>query len=93
MEYHSTRRFAWEREKTVGGDPQKLGIDHPYTWVLIMYNAVYWIPMVLPWTSLMSYRDGVIGLVILIGVRATANLYRNNFMTFEQAEVFPLRIP
>jgi len=49
--------------------------------------------MVLPWTSLMSYREGVIGLVILIGVRATANLYRNNLMTFEQAEVFPLRIP
>ena len=93
MEYHSTRRFVWERSKTVGGDPQKLGIGHPFTWILILYNAAYWIPMVLPWTSLMTYREGTIGLVILIGVRATANLYRNNFMTLEQAEVFPLRIP
>ena len=93
MEYHSTRRFVWERSKTVGGNAQKLGIGHPFTWILILYNAAYWIPMVLPWTSLMSYREGTIGLVILIGVRATANLYRNNFMTLEQAEVFPLRIP
>lgn len=93
MEYHSTRRFARERDNTVGGSPPKLGIRHPYTWILFVYNAAYWIPMVLPWTSLMSYRDGVVGLVILISVRATANLYRNNRLTFEQAEIFPLRIP
>jgi hypothetical protein len=77
----------------MGGSPRTFGIGHPYTWILILYNAVYWIPMVLPWTSLMSYRQGVVGLVILIGFRATANVYRNNRMTFEQAEVFPLRIP
>lgn len=92
MEYHSTRRFAWERKKT-GGSPRTLGKGHPYTWILIVYNAVYWIPMLLPWTSLMSYRQGVIGLVILIGVRAAANVYRNNFMTLDRAEIFPLRIP
>ncbi len=93
MEYHSTRRFAWEREKTIGGSPPKFGIDHPYTWILFVYNAVYWIPMILPWTSLMTYRTGVIGLIILIGFRAGANLYRNNLMALEKAEVFPLRIP
>lgn len=49
--------------------------------------------MILPFTRFMSYETGFVGLVILIGVRASANLIRNNFLTLEQAEVFPLRIP
>lgn len=93
MEYHSTRRFARERERTVGGSPRSLGIGHPFTWILFIYNAVYWIPLILPWTTLMTYRQGVVGLTILIGVRALANLYRNNFLPLERAEIFPLRIP
>lgn len=93
MEIHSTQRFAREREKTVGGEPQKLGLGHPNTWILILWNAVYWVPMVLPWTSVMTYREGIVGISIIIGTRTAANLYRNNTMTFEQAEVFPLRIP
>lgn len=93
MEYHSSRRFAWDREKTVGGEPKRLGIDHPSTWILIIYNVVYWIPMLLPWTSLMTYRAGVVGVSVIIAIRTAANLYRNNVLTFERAEVFPLRIP
>ncbi len=37
-------------------------------------------------------RAGFIAFLVVIIVRGTANLYRNNFLTLEQAEVFPFRL-
>jgi len=93
VEYHSTRRFAWERKHSEDPTPRKLGAGHPYTWILVVYNLVYWVPIALPFTDAMTYRAGVIGIAVLIAVRATANLVRNNLLSLDQAEVFPLRIP
>ncbi|TNF31657.1 MAG: hypothetical protein EP329_12010 [Deltaproteobacteria bacterium] len=93
MEFHSTRRFAWERKHSEDPRPRKVGGGHPYTWILVVYNLVYWVPIVLPVTPAMSYRDGVVGLTVLIAVRAALNLVRNNLLSLDQAEVFPFRIP
>ncbi len=57
------------------------------------YNVIYWIPIVLPFTPIMGYRTGFIAVFVVIIIRAVANLYRNNVLTLEQAEIFPLRIP
>jgi len=59
----------------------------------VAYNVVYWIPIVLPFTPIMSYRTGFIAVFVVIIFRAVANLYRINALTLEQAERFPLRIP
>jgi hypothetical protein len=42
---------------------------------------------------LIDYRAGFVSFFVLIIVRAVANVYRNNFLTLEQAERFPLRVP
>ena len=57
------------------------------------YNVIYWIPIVLPFTPIMDHRTGFIAVFVVIIIRAVANLYRNNVLTLEQAEIFPFRIP
>lgn len=93
MEYHSAQRFAWDRARADDPTPRKVGPGHPYTWILVAYNVVYWVPIVLPFTGHLSYHEGAIGLALVVAVRTGANLVRNNLLTLEQAEIFPLRIP
>ena len=61
--------------------------------VYIAYNVIWWVPIVLPFTGIIGYRTGFIAFFIVTVIRAVANLYRNNFLTLEQAETFPLRAP
>jgi hypothetical protein len=61
--------------------------------IFITYNAVYWIPIILPFTRVMDYRTGFIVFFGIIVIRAIFNAYRNNFLTLEQGERFPLRTP
>jgi len=49
--------------------------------------------MILPFTKIIDYRTGFIAFFVVIIIRAVANLYRNNILKWEQAEIFPLRIP
>ena len=48
--------------------------------------------MVLPFTPVMEYRTGFIAFFGIVIIRAIVNAYRNNFLTLEQGERFPLRI-
>ena len=57
------------------------------------YNVIYWIPIILPFTGIIEYRTGFIAFFVVIIIRAVANLYRNNVLTLEQAEIYPFRIP
>ena len=41
----------------------------------------------------MAYRTGFIAVFVVIIIRGAANLYRNNVLTMEKAEIFPFRIP
>ena len=61
--------------------------------IFIAYNVVWWIPVVLPLTKTISYNAGFIVFTGITVVRLSANLYRNNVLTLEQAVRFPFRIP
>ena len=93
VEWHSARQFAWQRKNSADPVPVKLRFTHPLNLIFVAYNVVYWIPMILPFTKIIDYRTGFIAVFVVIIIRAIANLYRNNFLTLEQAEIFPLRIP
>lgn len=92
VEGHSDRQFAWQRKNSANPVPVKLRFTHPLKMLMIAYNVVYWIPIILPFTKIIDYRMGFITFFIVIVIRAAANLYRNNFLTLEQAEIFPFRI-
>ena len=55
--------------------------------------VIYWIPIILPFTTIMDYLTGFIAFFVVVIIRAVANLYRNNVLTLEQAEIYPFRIP
>ena len=60
---------------------------------MFVYNAVWWVPIILAFTKVIDYQAGFVSFFIITFIRAAANLYRNNALTREQAEVFPLRAP
>jgi hypothetical protein len=84
-------RFAWLNEKTGNDVPVKQSATSHL--IYIAYNVIWWIPIVLPFIKIIDYRTGFIVFFIVTLIRAVANLYRNNFLTPEQAEIFPLRAP
>jgi hypothetical protein len=61
--------------------------------VFVAYNVVYWVPIALALTKVIDYRTGFIAFFAVVVFRAVANVYRNNVLTLEQAEVYPFRIP
>ena len=93
VELHAARRFVWERKKTADTNPVKLKVLHPLNLIFVLYNIVYWLPILLSFTGLIEYQTGSVAFFAVILFRAVANLYRNNFLTLELAEVFPFRIP
>ena len=92
VEWHSARRFAWQRKNSADPIPVKLKFTHPLNLIFVAYNVIYWIPIILPFTRIIDYRTGFIALFVVVIIRAVANLYRNNVLTLEQAEIYPLRI-
>ena len=60
---------------------------------MVLYNLVWWSPLVLPFTCTISYQHGFILFMAITYVRLMANLVRNNVLSLEQAIKFPLRIP
>ena len=91
VEQHANMRFAWIKKNSPDWVKVKRG---PVNRILfVVYNVVYWIPFVLPFTGAIEYRTGFIALFSVILLRAFSNLYRNNFLKPEQAESFPLQSP
>ena len=93
VEYHSAKRFAWERENATDSNPIKLNASSPINLIFVAYNIVYWVPIVLAFTHVIGYRTGFIAFFGIVVFRALANVIRNNYLTLEQAEVYPFRIP
>ena len=93
VELHSALRFAWLRENSDDPNPVKLKNTHPLNILFIAYNVIYWAPMILPFTKIIDYHAGFVWMLAVVSFRAIANLYRNNILTLEQAEVYPFRIP
>ena len=84
-------RVAWQRKKT--GSDESVSQSSANRLVYIAYNVIWWIPIVLPFIGVIDYRTGFNVLFVVTLVRAISNLYRNNFLTPEQAAYFPLRSP
>ena len=84
-------RVAWERENSANYVPVKQSIASRL--IYIAYNVVYLILIVLPFIGTIDYRTGFVVFFVIIIIRAGANLYRNNVLTLQQAEAFPLRSP
>ena len=61
--------------------------------IYIGYNVVWWAPIALVVLGIWSYRTGAVGFVVVTILRAVANLYRNNVLSIEAAQRFPLRSP
>jgi len=84
-------RFAWLREKS--GDPAPAQPGAINRLILIAYNVIWWVPIVLGFAKVIDYRTGFVAFLIITIFRAMANGVRNNLLTPEQAETFPLRSP
>ena len=82
-------RFAWLRENS--GEEVSAEQSSLNRAIYIAYNIIWWVPIVLPFTGMIDYRTGFIAFFIITMFRAAANLFRNNVLTLEQAESFPLR--
>ena len=84
-------RFAWLREKS--GDPAPPQPGAANRLILILYNLIWWVPIVLGFIKVIDYRTGFVAFSIITIFRAIANMVRINVLTLEQAETFPLRSP
>lgn len=61
--------------------------------LFVAYNVVWWVPVVLAFVGVLSWRGGFLGFLIVTIFRSVANLYRNNVLPVEAAQHFPLRSP
>jgi hypothetical protein len=91
VEQHAAMRFAWLREKSCDPAPVQPGGTNRL--IVIVYNLVWWVPIVLGFTKVIDYRTGFITFAAITIFRAMVNVVRNNVLTPEQAETFPLRSP
>ena len=91
MEQHLNMRFAWQREHSANHVQLEESIASRL--IFNAYNIIWWAPIVLPFTVAIEYRTAFVAFFVITIIRAAANLYRNNVLTLEQAEVFPLRAP
>ena len=84
-------RFAWLRETSEDSAPAQPSAINRL--ILIAYNVIWWVPIVLGFIKVIDYRTGFVAFLIITLLRAIANAVRNNVLTPEQAETFPLRSP
>jgi hypothetical protein len=91
VEQHLNMRFAWEREQQ--GDTTAVEQGTLSRLIYVAYNILWWLPLVFTILGTIDYGTGFVAFLVITIIRAAANLYRNNFLTREQAERFPFRAP
>jgi hypothetical protein len=84
-------QFAWQMKKLDSYISTKRSFLNRL--IVIVYNVVWWVPMVLPFSKIIDYQMGFILFFLVTFIRATANLYRVNILKLELVENFPLRGP
>ena len=89
VELHAAVRFAWLWKNSTGNVSFKQSLINRL--IFIAYDVVWWIPIVLPFTKTINYIAGFMTFTIITVARLSANLYRNNVLTLEQAVSFPFR--
>jgi hypothetical protein len=83
-------RFAWLKKNSTDYVTIKRRFTHPLNLVMIAYNIVWWLPIILVLTGTIDYDMGLIAFFIVTAIRLVANWIRNNLLSLEQAEKFPL---
>ena len=83
-------RFAWLRTREGRDTPSQTSGERL---TLIAYNAIWWIPVVLPILGVISARTGFMAFLAITVVRALVNAYRINIMPVAAGERLPLRQP
>ena len=53
-------RFAWLREKSGRETTVKRGCSDPLNLITVVYNLIWWIPVVLPLVKLIDYRANIL---------------------------------
>jgi hypothetical protein len=91
VEQHAAMRFAWLRENSGNDVPVIQSLTNRL--IVIAYNVIWWVPIVLGFAKVIDYRTAFVAFLVITIFRAIANLIRNNVLTLEQAETFPLRAP
>jgi hypothetical protein len=84
-------RFAWLRENEYSG--RVFASSGSGKALLVFYNVIWWAPLVLPFTGVISYYEGFVAFFAMTVLRAIVNAYRVNVLSPERAIVFPLRQP
>ena len=84
-------RFAWLQDNSADHIPAQPSAINRL--IFIAYNVIWWVPIVLGFAKVIDYRTGFVAFLVITIFRAVANVVRNNVLTLEQAETFPLRAP
>ena len=91
VEQHSVMRFAWLRENS--GKDKSIKSSLLNKLIMITYNVIWWLPIVLAFTKVIDYKTGFYYFFLITVFRALSNLFRNNILKGEKAEIFPFRAP
>lgn len=84
-------RFAWQIKNRQLARPPKRAFTHPLNLTMIVYNIIWWVPLVLALTHTISYPAAFIAFLAITAGRLVINLVRNNVLRPEAAVAFPLR--
>ncbi|MFC1947453.1 hypothetical protein ACFLXY_05995 [Chloroflexota bacterium] len=84
-------RFARLRKNTPNHVSMKRGVTHPLSIIRLVYNVVWWIPMLLSFTGVIDYRTGFIAFFTVTVFRLFINIYVNYSLNLEAFEKFPLK--
>lgn len=84
-------RFAWLRKTTFSD--RTFTSSGPNRALLFSYNLVWWIPVILPFTNLISFHAGFVAFFLVTLLRSIMNAYRINVLPPEKAMMFPFRSP
>lgn len=84
-------RFAWLQKNTAVKPAGSQSLSNRL--IMMLYNLVWWIPILLPFTKTIDYRTGTTIFAAITLIRLIANVYRNNFLPLDRAVSFPFRSP
>ena len=84
-------RFAWLQQTELSD--RTFTSSGPNKALLIAYNLIWWIPVILPFTNVISYHTGFVAFFLVTLLRAILNAYRINVLPPEKAMTFPFRSP
>ena len=59
-------RFAWIRQKANRDAPPKKVFTHPLNLLMMAYNIIWWVPIILPFTGVISYDVAADGKFIMV---------------------------